>query len=136
MAPFSFWPANQFHPVWQNLSLSTRGVFLELAGHIADGERIDLPDGMFLAIWLVQVQVQKEDLLKAIEELEQAGIFVKIDEPEGWLVKNWTARATVVRPTSLEAQEIYWGQGSALKHHNKRVSDNERKRKSSKNSMS
>ena len=136
MAPFTFWPANQFHPIWQKLSLSTRAVFFEIVGQIADGERIDLPEGMFLAIWLVQVQVPKEDLYKAIEELEQAGIILKIDEPEGWIVKNWTTRATVVRPTSLDAQEINWGQGSALKYHNKRVVDSERKRKSANNSMS
>jgi hypothetical protein len=127
MAQYVFWPANQNHPIWRGLSFSAKGLFLDMAGHIADGEREDLPDGMFLSIWLPQLNSPKAELEPLLHELTEASVLMRVDDPEGWQIKNWTERVRSVRATSLEAIEIRWGQKSAQKYFERRKAENERK---------
>ena len=98
-----------------------------MAGLVADGERVDLPDGMFLSIWFNHIRATDDETTSALRELEDAGVILKFDEPDGWLIKNWVERTRVVRSTSLEAVEIKWGQKSAHRYFARRKADVERK---------
>ncbi len=128
MGSFVFWPANHNHPIWRSLSLNAKGLFMEMAGLMADGEREDLPHGIWLSIWLPFLNATPKQIDAGLLELEQKGVIQRIDDPEGWLVLNWTERVEAVRPTSLEAQQIKWGQKTAEYYFSRRKKDAQRKR--------
>ena len=113
MAQFTLWGAVRSHPIWQNLSLQGRALFIDMCMLVADGEQTAYPDGFFHSSWTEHCKYLKINTKKAIEELEEKQILQRIDEPDGWLINGWTDRARVLRPTSAEGASMPLGQKPA-----------------------
>lgn len=110
MPGLTLWGASLHHPAFSKLSMETKYVFIELANAYMDANNHDLPDGFIHPEFLLVATFSKEQAEQALADLEQAGIVEKIDDPQGWLIKNFNTTAERYRPSVEELKLPFWGQ--------------------------
>ena len=112
MAGCTLYGASIHHPRFAELSPTTKWTFVELAVDYMDANNLDLPDGFIHSDLLFHCSMGKEAALKALDELQKAGIVEPYVDPDGWLIVNFTKRAERFRPTAKETKLPNWGQRS------------------------
>jgi len=110
MPGLTLWGASLHHPAFSRLSMETKYVFIELANAYMDANNQELPDGFIHPEFLLVATFTKEQGEQALAELEQVGIVERMDDPEGWLIKNFNITAERYRPSVEELKLPFWGQ--------------------------
>ena len=129
MAGLTVWPAMYWRPEFQERSLEAQHLILSMALVIADAENDVVGEGFFLKEWFAYIPKWKDKIAEPLEELEKAGLLVASDDPEGWLIPNWSKEVVVYRRGAEDSKDFNWGQTPLEKLIARREKDRLRKRK-------